>query len=75
MSAFQQLYDFITIYFNLIEHADFGRMVRDYYANGLGQEVVVEVWDGKPAVIIRDGLEPVYEGGDEGHAQKTQATA
>ncbi len=72
MSAFQQLYDFITIYFNLIEHADFGRMVRDHYANGLGQEVVVELWDGKPAVIFRDGLEPICERGMVGHEHTTQ---
>lgn len=75
MSRFDDLYAFIRIYFNLVEHADFGRLIRDHYENGLGHEVVVELWDGKPAVIYRDGLEPIYEGGDGRHEQKTQTTA
>lgn len=61
MNIFQQLYDFITTYFNQTGHDDFGRMARDRYENGLGQSVMVELWDNRPAVIYREGLEPVYE--------------
>lgn len=61
MSRFKQLYEFIRTYFNLDSHEEFGRMSRDWYESGLGQRVSVELWDTRPTVIYREGLEPMYE--------------
>lgn len=65
MNRFRQLYEFVRTYFNLASHEQFGRMSRDQYENGLGHTVIVELWDGKPARISREGLEPLYEGDDD----------
>lgn len=60
---FDQLVNYVTTFLNLVKHEDFGRMTRDTYEDGQKMRVMVVSYDGKPAEVRREGMEPMFEGG------------
>lgn len=63
VDGFEALWAYVATYLNLVEVDGCGRYQVAWYGNDDGNGVMVELFDGEPQVIHRDGMEPVYRNG------------
>lgn len=56
---FGELVNYVRTHLNMIDFLVYGRYVQEVYDDNQGGRVVIDVFDHRPQVVHRPGLEPV----------------